>query len=83
MRDGPRTLIAKRTTVRIAQIEAEVYGQILPRLQLEAPRCHALIADDGWIWIILDDTGGRQYSPSAREERIAVAKWVATMHGRG
>jgi hypothetical protein len=77
---GPR-VVAKRTASEVVQIEQAIYGQLLPRAGLPAPRYLGHGPDVGaFAWLFIEDVGDNRYRKTSTAHRAAATAWLAAMH---
>jgi Phosphotransferase enzyme family len=75
------SVIAKRYGVAAHSIERALYQEVLPSLPVSSLRFYGEIdADDGYVWIFLEDAGRQKFSPCDAEHRALAARWLGAMH---
>jgi hypothetical protein len=75
------SVIAKRYSVAAHRIECPCYREILPWLPVSSPRFYGETdADDGYMWIFLEDVGHEKLSPGDADHRALAARWLGALH---
>jgi aminoglycoside phosphotransferase (APT) family kinase protein len=81
---GPRgnPVIAKLCRSHTAQIEAVIYGEILPRLRVPSLEFFGSLpsSNQDVVWVFLEDVGQNRYCPDLDEDRHLMAEWMARVH---
>lgn len=77
---GGGTVIAKRSRIPVARLEAFVYENVLPHLPVPAPRYYGSWFDGPRGWILLEDVGGEPFAHGNAEHRRLASRWVGTLH---
>jgi len=72
--------IAKRTGTHAARLEARLLGDLLPALQVPAPRLLGVVADGAHAWLFFEHLGGARYASSDPAHRRLAAQWIAHLH---
>ena len=82
---GPRgaTVMAKISAVPTASIERFMYERVLPHAGVTAPRYYGSIdAEDGFVWLFLEDVGSERFSSDDDAQRRAAGRWFGALHSR-
>ena len=83
LRAGPEgaPVIAKRYRCDVHNGERVFYQEILPLLPVSTPRCYGEIAaDDGFVWIFVEDAGDERLAPEDAAHRKLATRWLGAMH---
>lgn len=75
-------VIAKRDRRTSLEVERFVYQDILPAVEVPAPRCHGLLPDEhpDLAWLFLEDVHGIRYLKTDPEHRALAAATLGTVH---
>jgi len=74
-------VIAKRCKAPAGKIERRIYEDILPRLSLPKLEYYGSFPEgDDFLWIFLEDAGGRQFSFHKPGDRRIAVQWLADLH---
>lgn len=75
-------VIAKRCKSPLAEVERQIYEQILSKLPVSAPRFFGVWPEkeSGRTWIFTEDAGDEWFDDSLRSHRILAARWLGRMH---
>jgi hypothetical protein len=80
------TIIAKCCATRIVELERQIYGTILPRLDVETLSVVGSstvdVRDTGWSWIFLEDAGEDSFVRLNVEHQELALKWIGIVHSR-
>jgi hypothetical protein len=79
--ESGESVIAKRYRFGTHNLERVFYQEVLPLLPVSTPRFYGEIdADDGFVWIFLEDAGHQRFSPRDPQHRALAARWLGAMH---
>ena len=75
------SVIAKRCDMVSGQTERMFYEEVLPQLTMSKLEYYGSFQEgDEYLWLFLEDAGGRRFSFSNEEDRHAAVKWLADLH---
>jgi len=81
---GGGAVIAKRARRSTVEVEALVYGDLLVRLDVGAPRFYGAVDEAGpFCWLFIEHAAGEAYSPADPRHRRLAGRWLGRLHGAG
>jgi len=78
---GGETVVAKLCPASTAPLERLIHERILPHVDVTAPACYGVVdADEGSLWLFLEDVGSERFSHLEADQRRAAADWLGRLH---